>query len=43
MARGLAEGKGAMPKGRDRRAAAGLRAVAAVLFLTAGAFLTAGD
>ncbi|MGQ1798076.1 hypothetical protein ACT4S5_13200 [Kocuria oceani] len=43
MARGMAEGKGTMPKGRDRRAAAGMLAVAAALFLTAGAFLMAGD
>ncbi|GAA1747089.1 hypothetical protein [Kocuria aegyptia] len=43
MARGLAEGKGTMPKGRDRRAAAGLLAVAAAMFLTAGVFLMSGD
>lgn len=43
LAHGLVEGKGAMPKGRDRRAAAGLFAVAAALFLTAGGFLMSGD
>lgn len=43
MARGLVEGKGTMPKGRDRRAAAGLLVVSAALFLTAGVFLMSGD
>ncbi|MFI7496776.1 hypothetical protein ACH9D2_18900 [Kocuria sp. M4R2S49] len=43
MARGLVDGKGTMPKGRDRRAAAGLFVVASVLFLTAGGFLMSGD
>lgn len=43
MARGLVEGKGTMPKGRDRRAAAALFLVAAALFLTAGGFLMSGD
>ena len=43
MARGLAEGKGTMPKGRDRRAAAVLFAVSAALFLAAGGFLMSGD
>ena len=45
LAHGLVEGKGkgTMPKGRDRRAAAGLFAVSAALFLTAGGFLMSGD
>jgi hypothetical protein len=43
LARGLALGKGTMPQGRDRRAAAGLLAIAAALFITAGGFLMAGD
>lgn len=43
MARGLVEGKGTMPKGRDRRAAAALFLVASALFLTAGGFLLSGD
>jgi hypothetical protein len=43
MARGLTEGKGTMPKGRDRRAAAGLLAVAAALFLAAGGLLMFRD
>ncbi len=43
LARGLVEGKGTMPKGRDRRAAAGLLLVPAALLLTAGGLLTSGD
>ena len=43
MARGMVEGKGAMPKGRDRRAAAALLAISAALFMTAGGFLMSGD
>ena len=43
IARGLAEGRGTMPKGWDRRAAAALLAVSAVLFLAAGGFLMSGD
>ncbi|MFI7496277.1 hypothetical protein ACH9D2_16365 [Kocuria sp. M4R2S49] len=43
LARGLVEGRGTMPKGRDRRAAAGLFLVSAVLFLAAGSFLLSGD
>ena len=42
LAHGLVEGKGTMPKGRDRRAAASLLAIAAVLFLAAGGFLMSG-
>lgn len=43
LARGLVEGRGTMPKGRDRRAAAGLFLVSAALFLTAGGLLMSGD
>lgn len=43
LTRGLVEGKGTMPKGRDRRAAAVLFLVSAVLFLAAGGFLMSGD
>ncbi|KUG52931.1 hypothetical protein AVL61_11955 [Kocuria rosea subsp. polaris] len=43
LARGLVGGSGTMPKGRDRRAAAGFLAVSAALFLAAGGFLMAGD
>jgi hypothetical protein len=43
MAHGLVEGKGTMPKGRDRRVAAALIAVSAALFLAAGGFLMSGD
>ncbi len=43
LARGLAQGKGTVPKGRDRRIAAALLAVAAALFLAAGGFLMTGD
>lgn len=42
-ARGLVQGKGTVPKGRDRRVAAALLAAAAALFLAAGGFLMAGD
>lgn len=40
---GLIKGKGTMPPGRDRRIAAVLFFVSAVLFLAAGGFLMAGD
>ncbi|MEX5236022.1 hypothetical protein [Kocuria arenosa] len=43
LAHGLVEGKGTMPKGRDRRAAAALFTVSAALFLAAGGFLMSGD
>ncbi|MEX5303676.1 hypothetical protein [Kocuria sabuli] len=43
LARGLVEGKGTMPKGRDRRAAAGMFLVSAALFLAAGGLLMSGD
>jgi hypothetical protein len=43
MALGLVEGKGTMPKGRDRRSAGGMFAVSAALFLAAGGFLMSGD
>jgi hypothetical protein len=43
LAHGLVEGKGTMPKGRGRRAAAVLFAVSAALFLSAGGFLMSGD
>lgn len=43
LAHRLDEGKGPMPKGRDRRAAAVLLAVSAALFLAAGGFLMSGD
>lgn len=43
MARGLVEGKGRMPRGRDRRIAAALFLVSSALFFTAGALLMGGD
>lgn len=43
LARDLVAGRGTMPKGRDRRAAAGLFLVSAALFLTAGSLLMSGD
>ncbi|MFI7583142.1 hypothetical protein ACH9DO_05040 [Kocuria sp. M1N1S27] len=43
LTRGLRVGKGTMPQGRDRRAAAALFAVSAVLFLTAGGLSMSGD
>lgn len=43
LSRGLRAGKGTMPRGRDRRAAAALFAASAVLFLTAGGLSMSGD
>lgn len=43
LTRGLVEGRGTMPKGRDRRAAAVLFVISAALFLAAGGFLMSGD
>lgn len=43
LARGLVEGKGTLPKGKDRRAAAVLFLVSALLFLAAGGFSMSGD